>query len=162
DRVRGDRRLRSRTESPVALSALRRPGHPPPARRGAGQPGRDRVELRPDRPPAVPQPPAPPAVPRPGVPVPSARQRGPDPAAACVVTLAGQPAFADANLVANPGLEVLDGNGFPVCWEPSGYGDNSYSFAVTPAAHGGSNAMQVTVNSVNNGDRKAMMLENPS
>ena len=41
--------------------------------------------------------------------------------AVSVVTLAGQPAFADANLVANPGLEVLDGNGFPVCWEPSGW-----------------------------------------
>jgi hypothetical protein len=79
-----------------------------------------------------------------------------------VVSLSGQPAFADANLIANPGLEALDGNGFPICWEPSGWGDNSYSFAVTSAAHSGSSAMRVTVNSIGSGDRKAMMLENPS
>jgi Galactose oxidase-like, Early set domain len=82
--------------------------------------------------------------------------------AVCVVSLAGQPAYADANLVANPSLEVLDSNGFPICWEPSGWGDNSFQFAVTPAAHSGTNAMRVTVNAINGGDRKAMMLENPS
>jgi Domain of unknown function (DUF1929) len=78
------------------------------------------------------------------------------------VGFASQPAFADANLLVNPGLEVLDLTGFPVCWEPSGWGDNSFHFSVTPNAHAGTSAMRVTVDAVSNGDRKAMMLENPS
>ena len=72
-------------------------------------------------------------------------------------------AAAGANLLTNGGLEALDGNGFPVCWEQSGWGDSTHTFAVSHTApHAGSNAMKITVNSIGNGDRKAMMLENPS
>jgi hypothetical protein len=71
-------------------------------------------------------------------------------------------AYADANLVVNPGLEALNDDGFPLCWEPSGWGSNGYQFAVTADAHGGSHAMQVTVSGITSGDRKAMMLENTS
>lgn len=86
------------------------------------------------------------------------------PAATVVVVLSiGTPsALADANLVVNPSLESLGGDGFPVCFERSGWGDNTYSFAVTGAAHSGSKAMQITVDAITSGDRKAMMLENPS
>jgi Domain of unknown function (DUF1929) len=83
-------------------------------------------------------------------------------AALAELALVARPAFADAQLLVNPGLEVLDSSGFPVCWEPSGYGDNDYHFSVTSNAHTGTNAMQVTLDSLSTGDRKAMMLENPS
>lgn len=79
-----------------------------------------------------------------------------------VLGTAAAPAYASPNLLVNPGLEALDSTGFPLCWEPSGWGDNSYQFAVTPNAHTGGNAMQVTLSSRTSGDRKAMMLENPS
>lgn len=75
---------------------------------------------------------------------------------------AGAAAGAGTNLIVNPGLETLDSSGFPVCWEQSGYGTSNYSFSVTNQAHSGSNAMQVSITSISNGDRKAMMLENPS
>jgi len=72
-------------------------------------------------------------------------------------------AAAGANLLTNGGLEALDAAGFPVCWEQSGWGDSTHTFAVSQTApHGGSNAMKISVNSIGNGDRKAMMLENPS
>jgi hypothetical protein len=71
--------------------------------------------------------------------------------------------FAGANLLGNPGFEVLDADGFPVCWERSGWGDSTHTFEVTHAApHGGTNAMKVTVSAIGSGDRKALMLENPS
>jgi hypothetical protein len=82
--------------------------------------------------------------------------------AACVVAILGRPAFASANLIANPGLETLDSGGFPLCWEPSGWGDNTFQFSVTSTAHSGTKAMQIAVSAINGGDRKAMMLENPS
>lgn len=71
-------------------------------------------------------------------------------------------AAADANLVANPGVEVLDGGGFPVCWERAGWGENTHQFQVTGNAHSGDHAMQVTVTSTSGGDRKAMMVEDQS
>ncbi|BCJ41263.1 hypothetical protein GCM10010168_44390 [Actinoplanes ianthinogenes] len=71
-------------------------------------------------------------------------------------------AQASANLIANPGLEKLDANGFPVCWEKSGWGDQSFTFGLTGPGHTGANAMQITLATAPNGDRKAMMLENPS
>ena len=74
----------------------------------------------------------------------------------------GATAAAGTNLIVNPGLESLDSTGFPVCWEQSGYGTNNFSFRVTNQAHSGSNAMQVSISSLSSGDRKAMMLENPS
>ena len=82
--------------------------------------------------------------------------------AAAVSLLGGATASAGVNLVVNPGLETLGSNGFPTCWEQSGYGTNNYSFSVTNQAHSGSNAMKVTITSYTNGDRKAMMLENSS
>ncbi|GAA2600990.1 hypothetical protein GCM10010435_95460 [Winogradskya consettensis] len=70
---------------------------------------------------------------------------------------------AGANLLANGGLEAVDSTGFPLCWEKSGWGDSTHTFEVSHAApHGGANAMKVTVAAISNGDRKAMMLENPS
>jgi hypothetical protein len=71
-------------------------------------------------------------------------------------------AAASANLLANGGLEGLDDGGFPVCWERSGWGDSAYSFGVTSPGHTGANAMTITVSSISSGDRKAMMLEDPS
>jgi hypothetical protein len=71
-------------------------------------------------------------------------------------------AAASADLLTNGGLEALDGTGFPVCWEQSGWGDSSYTFGVSHTAHTGADAMKITVTSIGNGDRKAMMLEDPS
>ena len=52
--------------------------------------------------------------------------------------LAGSQATAGTNLVVNPGLESLGTNGFPTCWEQSGWGDNDYTFDTSPtAAHTG-------------------------
>ncbi|MFE9424764.1 galactose oxidase-like domain-containing protein [Kitasatospora sp. NPDC006697] len=81
---------------------------------------------------------------------------------ALMLGVAARPAYAGADLVVNPGLEALDANGFPVCWEQAGWGNGSVNYAVTHTAHGGGNAMQITVSNVTTGDRKAMMLENPS
>jgi hypothetical protein len=71
-------------------------------------------------------------------------------------------AKADTNLVQNPDMEALDPSGLPTCWEKSGYGDNVFSFTVSHQAHSGSNAMAITMSSITNGDRKAMMFESPS
>jgi Galactose oxidase-like, Early set domain len=76
------------------------------------------------------------------------------------VGLVATPAQAAANLLPNPGLESLDANGFPVCWERSGGGDNTYTFGPTTDAHGGSQAMRIAITRLTSGDRKAMMLEN--
>jgi Domain of unknown function (DUF1929)/Glyoxal oxidase N-terminus len=75
---------------------------------------------------------------------------------------AGPSAGAGTDLIVNPGLESLGSNGFPVCWEQSGYGTNDYSFSVTSQAHSGNNAMRVAITSTSGGDRKAMMGENQS
>jgi hypothetical protein len=72
------------------------------------------------------------------------------------------PAHASANLLVNPGLEALDGNNWPVCWEQSGFGTNVAAFSVSSQSHTGSNAMQITMTAAGTGDRKAMMLENSS
>ncbi|MBB4745266.1 hypothetical protein BJY16_008725 [Actinoplanes octamycinicus] len=71
-------------------------------------------------------------------------------------------AQASANLIANPGLERLDGSQFPVCWEKSGWGEQSFTFGLTSPGHTGATAMRITLATAPNGDRKAMMLENPS
>ncbi|MBU2665249.1 DUF1929 domain-containing protein [Actinoplanes bogorensis] len=72
------------------------------------------------------------------------------------------PARAGANLVANGGLEAIGADGFPVCWEKSGWGDSAYTFGVSTAAHTGTKAMQITLGQTLPGDRKAMMLEDSS
>ncbi|SDT69745.1 galactose oxidase early set domain-containing protein [Actinoplanes derwentensis] len=74
-----------------------------------------------------------------------------------------RPASASVNLLANPGLETLDSTGFPLCWEKSGWGDNTYTFDVSHPGRTGASAMRITVSAATGGgDRKAMMLENPS
>jgi hypothetical protein len=72
------------------------------------------------------------------------------------------PASAATNVLVNPGLEALGSNGFPTCWEQSGWGTNSYAFSVSNQAHTGANAMQITISSLSSGDHKAMMAENAS
>ncbi|GIF08284.1 galactose oxidase early set domain-containing protein [Actinoplanes siamensis] len=81
-----------------------------------------------------------------------------------VLTLAlpGRPASAGANLIANPGLESIAGDGFPVCWEQSGYGNNGHTFELSADAHSGGRSMAVTLANAGEGDRKAMMLEDAS
>jgi Domain of unknown function (DUF1929) len=69
---------------------------------------------------------------------------------------------ASANLLTNGGLESVDSTGFPICWERSGWGDSAYTLGVSHPGHAGTNAMKITVSSISNGDRKAMMLEDPS
>ena len=54
-----------------------------------------------------------------------------------VIGLTSSNANADANLLANPSLEVLDGTDFPVCWERSGWGDNAYHVRGDHNAHSG-------------------------
>jgi hypothetical protein len=73
-----------------------------------------------------------------------------------------RPASAGANLIANPGLESLAGDGFPVCWEQSGWGANGHTFVVSTDAHSGARSMSVTLTTAGQGDRKAMMLEDTS
>ena len=70
-------------------------------------------------------------------------------------------AFASANLLVNGDLEAVTGD-FPVCWEQSGWGAEEFTFGVTDEAHSGTKAMSITRTTAPNGDRKAMMLENPS
>ncbi|WP_425245301.1 galactose oxidase-like domain-containing protein [Streptomyces sp. NEAU-NA10] len=75
--------------------------------------------------------------------------------------LGAQPATAAANLVKNPGLEILDGpSQFPQCFEKSGWGDNDHTFTVTGDAHSGSRAVRIELTRRGDGDRKTMMLEN--
>jgi hypothetical protein len=78
------------------------------------------------------------------------------------LTSAG-PAHASANLVVNGEMQNLDGSGFPLCWEQSGYGENTASFATsTQTEDGVGNAMQITMTQAGSGDRKAMMRESAS
>lgn len=63
------------------------------------------------------------------------------------------------NLVQNDGLETLGPDGFPTCWERSGWGDNDHTFTVVPDAHGGDSAMEIEITRIVSGDRKTMMLE---
>ncbi|MGI5149669.1 galactose oxidase-like domain-containing protein [Plantactinospora sp. CA-294935] len=76
------------------------------------------------------------------------------------VGLAATPAQAATNLVRNPGLETLGADGFPTCWERSGFGDNTYTFGPTTDARSGNRAMRIAITELTSGDRKAMMLEN--
>jgi Domain of unknown function (DUF1929) len=82
--------------------------------------------------------------------------------AAATLLAPGGAAKADINLVQNPGMETLDQSGFPSCWEKSGYGNNVFSFTISNQAHSGSRAMAITISSIADGDRKAMMFESPA
>ena len=52
--------------------------------------------------------------------------------AASASLLGGSAASAGVNLVVNPGLETLGSNGFPTCWEQSGYGTEGEQFECAP------------------------------
>ncbi len=69
------------------------------------------------------------------------------------------PANAQTNTVQNNGLETLGPDGFPTCWERSGWGDNDFTFTVVPDTHSGSKAMKIELTRHVDGDRKAMMME---
>lgn len=71
-------------------------------------------------------------------------------------------ASAATNLVQNDSMELIGSDGFPSCWERSGYGNNQFSYTVTNQAHSGSSAMNITITDIVGGDRKAMMLESPA
>jgi hypothetical protein len=75
------------------------------------------------------------------------------------VGLVAAPAQAASRSVTNPGLEALDANGFPSCWEQSGFGDNTFTFGPTADAHSGARAMRIAITRLTSGDRKAMMRE---
>jgi Domain of unknown function (DUF1929) len=72
------------------------------------------------------------------------------------------PAAAATNLIQNNGMETLAADGFPSCWEKSGWGNNDFTFSVVAPAHGGTRAMQIAMPRRVDGDRKAMMLESPA
>ncbi|GGK37651.1 glyoxal oxidase [Nocardia camponoti] len=69
------------------------------------------------------------------------------------------PATAQPNVLVNPGVETLGADGFPQCWEKSGWGVHDATFSVVPQAHSGTNAMRITMANYVSGDRKAMILE---
>jgi hypothetical protein len=69
------------------------------------------------------------------------------------------PAAAATNLIQNDGMETVGADGFPSCWEKSGWGNNDFTFSLVTPAHGGARAMQITMPRRVDGDRKAMMLE---
>ncbi|MET9643087.1 galactose oxidase early set domain-containing protein [Streptomyces syringium] len=70
-----------------------------------------------------------------------------------------QPARAADDLVSNPGLETLDGDGFPRCFEKAGWGDQDVTYTVTGAdqAHSGDHAVRIDMTRRAGGDRKTMM-----
>src|SRR4051794_36275309 len=66
------------------------------------------------------------------------------------------PAPAGVNGLVNPGLEnSADGSG-PTCWQQSGYGTNTATFARVSDAHTGSWAERITMTSRTSGDRKLL------
>ncbi len=75
-----------------------------------------------------------------------------------IVAVASTSASAGANLVVNPGFE--QGSGFPVCWQSSGTGRNTYSIGTTTVAHSGGKALKVSVSKFSSGERLAMIGEN--
>jgi hypothetical protein len=97
------------------------------------------------------------------------RERGRRPAvrgAIALTVLVGafagvRPAYGSVNVLVNPSLENLDPAGFPLCWQPAGWGTSTSSFAMTPNAHSGERAMQITIGAISSGDRKIMTKESP-
>lgn len=68
-------------------------------------------------------------------------------------------AAAPTNIIQNNSLETLGPDGFPECFEKSGWGDNDHTFTVVPDSHSGTNAVQIDITRIASGDRKTMMLE---
>ncbi|MFE5284353.1 galactose oxidase-like domain-containing protein [Nocardia sp. NPDC056611] len=77
-----------------------------------------------------------------------------------VTVVASAPSAQAENLMLNAGMETLGADGFPDCWEKSGWGDNDSTFAVTDQAHSGSKAVSITITRIASGDRKTLVLEN--
>jgi Galactose oxidase-like, Early set domain len=71
-------------------------------------------------------------------------------------------AYAQTELVINGGLELMDGSGFPSCFERSGWGENTYEFSVTDQAHSGFAAVRLEITGIDSGDRKVLMYEDPT
>lgn len=66
---------------------------------------------------------------------------------------------APENLLANPGFEEQDGEGFPTCWQPAGWGENTPAYASVDTAHSGAAALRLTVGDWAEGDAKIMVRE---
>jgi len=59
------------------------------------------------------------------------------------------------NAIKNPSMETFNsGTGLPACYLAGGYGTNTPTFAVTPDAHTGTNAVKLTVANYSSGDAK--------
>jgi hypothetical protein len=69
------------------------------------------------------------------------------------------PANAATNLIQNNDMETVGTDGFPTCWEKSGYGNNDFAFSIVAQAHAGTKAVQISMTRRVDGDRKAMMFE---
>ncbi|MGG5753443.1 polysaccharide deacetylase family protein [Zafaria sp. Z1313] len=59
--------------------------------------------------------------------------------------------------VVNPGLEMLDNEAYPVCWEAAGYGKNTASFTRVSPGLRGDTAYRVTVADHVDGDAKLLL-----
>ncbi len=79
-------------------------------------------------------------------------------ASATVAVVAGSAAAAPVT-VQNPSLETQT-VGVPDCFEQSGYGTNTVTWAKAATAHTGTYAQSVTVSGYTNGDRKLLETEN--
>lgn len=74
-----------------------------------------------------------------------------------VVIVTSRTDRADADLLFNSGLEILDPNGAnPTGWWRAGYGTNSASWWITSAAHGGKVAQGLRITRFSSGDRKLL------
>jgi peptidoglycan/xylan/chitin deacetylase (PgdA/CDA1 family)/type IV secretory pathway TrbF-like protein len=66
------------------------------------------------------------------------------------------PAPAGVNGLTNPGLESSADGTLPTCWQQSGFGTNTATFARVGDAHTGSWAERITMTSRTSGDRKLL------
>jgi hypothetical protein len=79
-----------------------------------------------------------------------------------IVVVASTNASAGVNLVVNPGVDQAGSGGFPLCWQASGSGSNTYSVDTTSQAYSGSKAFKVSISKYSSGERLAMIAENSS
>ena len=65
------------------------------------------------------------------------------------------PAAPGVNAIKNPSMETFNATtGLPQCYLAGGYGNNTAAWAVTPDAHTGTSATQLTVSNYSDGDAK--------
>ena len=62
------------------------------------------------------------------------------------------------NGVANPGLETVGDNGFPSCFQPGDYGDNTATYSFASPGRSGATAGTVTVGNYASGDAKLLQV----